>query len=628
VSQSKLLKEKKFAPIFWTQFLGAFNDNLMKNALVILVTYQGVRVWGMGAAELVAAAGGIFILPFFLFSALAGQMADKYDKARVVRALKLLEIVIMLLAVAGFLTNQFGFLMIVLFLMGLQSAFFGPIKYSILPQHLRPDELVGGNALVEAGTFVAILLGTIGGGLLIVAENGPLYVSILLVFFALAGYGASWMIPKAPAADPHLPLELNPIMPTWRMFHFAREVRSVYLSILGISWFWLFGAAMLSLFPIIAKDVLGTDEKVVSLFLATFSVGIAVGSLLCEKLSRQRLELGLVPLGSIGITFFSLILAWLLKGAAPGETLVGVAAFLSTGTGIAIVADLFLLSVFSGFLIVPLYTMMQERSAAESRSRVIAANNILNAFFMVLAAVALGIMLRLGVSIPVIILVLALMNGVVAAYIYTLLPEFLIRFMVWVVTRIMYRIRVTGEEQIPREGAAILICNHVSFVDWMIIGGTVKRPLRFVMDHSFFKGWLVKRILTRGKVIPIASAKEDPARLEEAFNQIARELNDGELVCIFPEGRITKDGKLCEFRPGVLKMLGTTPVPVIPMGLAGLWGSFFSRQGGHAMQKLPRRFRAPLELKIGAPIPPAEAKLELMRSKVMELRGPGEPQDE
>lgn len=625
MSQSQLLRERKFWPIFWTQFLGAFNDNLMKNALVIMIAYKGVMVWGMGKNEVVAAAGGLFILPFFLFSALAGQMADKWDKASITRALKFFEIVIMALAVAGFLTDQFGFLMVVLFLMGAQSAFFGPIKYSILPQHLRPDELVGGNALVEAGTFVAILLGTIAGGELIRKGGGPLVVSALLMVFAVAGYLASRYIPRAAPASPGMKLEWNPVTPTWKMMGFAKEVRSVWLSILGISWFWLFGAAMLSVFPIIATDIVNADERLVTMFLTTFSVGIAGGSLLCEKLSRQRLELGLVPLGSIGITLFAATLAFLLRGISPGPEPVGSFSFLLSARGALILLDLFLLSVFSGFLIVPLYTMMQERSAVESRSRVIAANNIVNALFMVIAAVLLGVALWFGMSIPAIILTLAVLNGVVAVYIYTLLPEFLIRFLIWCVTRIMYRIEVQGAHHVPKDGAAILVCNHVSFVDWMIIGGTVKRPVRFVMDHSFFKGWLVKRILTRGKVIPIASAKEDPARLEEAFRRIAEELRGGELVCIFPEGRITKDGKLNEFRPGILKMLESTPVPVVPMGLSGLWGSFFSREGGHAMQKLPRRFRAPLTLKIAPQLPPEGLRLETIQAAVAALRGPDEP---
>jgi 1-acyl-sn-glycerol-3-phosphate acyltransferase len=619
MSQSRLLKQRRFAAIFWTQFLSAFNDNFLKNALVILVTYRGVSVFGLSSAELVAAAGGVFILPFFLFSALAGQVADKFEKGRVVRAIKFVEILIMVLAAVGFLTEHFEFLMAVLFLMGLHSTFLGPVKYSILPQHLAPEELVGGNALVEAGTFVAILLGTILGGQLIRGEHGGAVVSAVLVTLAFVGYGASWLIPRAAAVEPGLRLELEPFGPTWRIFAYARAPRAVFLSILGISWFWLFGAALLSLFPILSKDVIGGDESLVSFFLALFSVGIAAGSLLCEKLSRQRLELGLVPLGSIGITLFALLLGFLTSRIGPGMVGDGVSAFVRNPLGLAIVADLLCLSIFSGFLIVPLYTMMQQRSDPAHRSRVVAANNILNAFFMVVSSVVLMALLHAKVSVPLIFVVLALLNALVAGYIYTLLPEFLLRFLIWTVTRLSYRLRVKGHEHIPKEGGAVLICNHVSFVDWLIVAAGVKRPVRFVMDHAFFKGWLLKRIMTRAKVIPIAGGREDPARLEKAYEMIAAELAAGEVVCIFPEGKITYDGKLSAFKPGVMKIVRHTPVPIVPMALRGLWGSFFSRQGGRAMSRWPRRFRAPLELRIGPAVGPEAASLHLLEEKVRAL---------
>jgi 1-acyl-sn-glycerol-3-phosphate acyltransferase len=625
MSQSRLLSQRRFAAIFWTQFLSAFNDNYLKNALVIMVTYRAVSVFGIASAELVAAAGGIFILPFFLFSALAGQMADKFEKGRVIRAIKFAEILIMGLAAAGFLMEHFEFLMIVLFLMGLHSTFLGPVKYSILPQHLAADELVGGNALVEAGTFVAILLGTISGGLMIQGEHGTVLVSIVLVVLALAGYGSAWFIPHAKPVEPFLRLEYNPITPTWRIFQYAREPRSVFLSILGISWFWLFGAALLSLFPILSKEVIGGDETLVSFFLALFSVGIAVGSLLCEKMSRHRLELGLVPLGSIGISVFAAILGFLCMHLEHSPNGIGPLAFATSRLGAFITADLILLSVFSGFLIVPLYTMMQTRSEAAHRSRVIAANNIMNALFMVLSSVALMGLLHAHVSVPLIFLTLAVVNALVAAYIYTILPEFLIRFCVWMLARTSYSLRVRGAENIPKEGGAVLICNHVSFVDWLIVLAGVKRPVRFVMDHSFFKGWLLKRIMTRAKVIPIAGGKEDPARLEKAYEMIAAELSAGELVCIFPEGKITYDGKLNPFKPGVLKIVGKTPVPIVPMALNGLWGSMFSRKDGPALKKKPRGFRARIELNIGKPLPSSAAAIEVLEKMVQDLRTDREP---
>ncbi|NDD93466.1 glycerol acyltransferase, partial [bacterium] len=334
---------------------------------------------------------------------------------------------------------------------------------------------------------------------------------------------------------------------------FTKKTRSVFLSILGISWFWFFGGAAISLFPPYCKNVLNTHETVVTLFLACFSVGIAVGSLLCERLSRRSIELGLVPLGSIGISLFTFDLGLATRPEVFGSSLVAGAnylEFLRNPHGIRVVADLLLLSIFSGFFIVPLYAMMQDRSELSQRSRIIAGNNIINAAFMVVSAILIAA-LQSVLTIPQIFLCLAILNGIVAIYIYTLLPEFLLRFMTWIFANILYRLRVVGEENIPDKGPAILVCNHVSFVDWLIIGAGIHRPVRFVMHYSFARGWLAKRILKRAKVISIASAKEDLSVLEAAFESISRELRDNEIVCIFPEGQITHDGKLSPFKAGI-----------------------------------------------------------------------------
>jgi hypothetical protein len=619
MSQARLLTQRKFYPLFWTQFFGAFNDNFLKNALVILIAFRTSSVLGIPASEMVVVAGGVFILPFFLFSATAGQLADKYEKSRMIRWIKLAEIAIMALAALGLALEAYPLLLFTLFLMGLHSTFFGPVKYSILPQHLDSGELVGGNALVEAGTFLAILLGTIAGGVLVsIPGTGPLLVGAGLVAAAVAGYLACRKIPEAPPVDPAIRVQWNPVPPTFEIYRFTRKNRAVFLSILGISWFWLFGAALLSLFPAYCKDTLGAGEGVVTLFLAVFSIGIGVGSLLCERLSRERLELGLVPLGSIGMTGFALDLCFRAAPAAAGAPL-GAGAFLATSAGAWIVADLFLLSVFSGFFIVPLYTLIQERSEKSHRSRIIAANNVLNALFMVLSSGLLVALMRLGLDVPRIFLVLALLNGAAAIYIYSLLPEFLLRFIAWMIANVMYRMRVTGERNIPKEGPAVLVCNHVSFVDWLVIGAAVKRPIRFVMDTSYAKGWLVGPLLRQAKVIPIVSAKVDPKLMNEAFEKVAAELREGELVCIFPEGAITRDGKLAGFRPGIERILRETPVPVVPLALAGLWGSFFSREGGRAILKWPKRFWSRIGVRIGEPVAPALASVDALRERVAGL---------
>ena len=600
MSQNKLLSERKFAPLFWTQFLGAFNDNLLKNALVILIAFKGVVVLGVPSEKMVVLAGGIFILPFFIFSAIAGQIADRFDKSSLIRFIKITEIGIMLIAALGFTTEMYGITLFSLFLMGVHSTFFGPIKYSILPQHLNERELVGGNALIEAGTFLAILIGTISGGVLAsMGTQGVWVVSIGLIVLAVLGLVTSLKIPKAPPVDLSLKVDWNPIRTTIDIIKFTKKNRPVFLSILGISWFWFFGASMLALFPLYGKDVLKAKPEVVTLFLALFSIGIGVGSLLCEKMSRQRLEIGLVPFGSIGISIFTFDL---FLRDSPTMSGFGALDILQCRPGLHIVFDLLFLSIFSGFFIVPLYTLIQERSEKTHRSRIIAANNVLNAIFMVAASGVLVGLMALKLSVPQIFLVLAILNAVVAAYIYTLVPEFLFRFLFWIVANFMYRIEVNGQDNIPAQGAVVLVCNHVSFVDWMLVAASVPRPVRFVMDYHFMKNRLIKRLMTRAKVIPIATQKESPEILESAFEKISDELRLGEIVCIFPEGKITKDGRMNPFRPGIQRILGTDAAPVVPMALVGMWGSFFSREGGQAVKKVPRRFWSRVKIKFSPPM--------------------------
>ncbi len=601
--QFGLLKTRRFAPFFVTQFLGAFNDNLFKNALVVLLTFHAAQ-WTVIRPELLAnVAAGIFILPFFLFSATAGQLADKYDKARLARLVKLLEMFIMLIAAVGFSLHSLPVLMAALFLLGLHSTLFGPVKYAIIPQHLRPEELIGGNALIEAGTFVAILIGTLAGGLLAGSVQHPAWIAIGGLVVALAGYLASRGIPTAPPPAPELKVSLNPFSETWRNIAFARQNRTVFLSILGISWFWLYGALFLAQFPAYAKFVLGGDEASVTLLLAVFTIGIGGGSMLCERMSGKRVEIGLVPFGSIGLTLFGLDLYFAspvgLVGATPHQLL----GLLSVPTVWRVLFDLLMLGVFGGFFIVPLYALVQLRSSPEHRARIIAANNILNALFMVVGALGAGSLLGAGLSIPMLFGLAALLNACVAIYIYGLVPEFLLRFIAWLLVKAVYRLRGEGLEAIPQEGAAVLVANHVSFADAVIIMGASPRPIRFVMDHRIFKTPMLGFVFRHGGAIPIASAKEDPAMMEAAFAEVGKALANGELVGIFPEGRITLDGEIQLFRPGISRILEANPVPVVPMALAGLWGSYFSRIDGEAMKSPFRRgFFSSISLRVGAPL--------------------------
>jgi 1-acyl-sn-glycerol-3-phosphate acyltransferase len=390
--------------------------------------------------------------------------------------------------------------------------------------------------------------------------------------------------------------------------------------VLGISWFWFYGATLLAQFPNYCKDVLGGDEHVATVMLTTFSIGVGAGSLLCERLSGHKVEIGLVPFGSIGLTLFALDLYFASPAAAPGHT-IGAVEFLAQSANWRILFDLVMIGMFGGFYIVPLYALIQSRAERSHQSRIIAGNNILNALFMVGSALMAIVLLKAGITIPQIFLVTALLNAVVAIYIYTLVPEFLMRFLVWLLMHSIYRLETTGVENIPEEGPAVLVCNHVSFVDALIIAAGCRRPIRFVMDHNIFRIPLLNFVFRTGKTIPIASAKENPQLLEKAYDEIAAALANGDLVCIFPEGRITDTGELYPFRGGITRIVQRTPVPVVPMALRGLWGSFFSRKGGKAMSQ-PAHL-APfkkIELAAGRAVAPAAATPEALQQMVADLR--------
>ncbi len=418
----QLLRTQRFLPLFITQFMGAFNDNLFKNALVMLITYR-MASDTQNAQTLVTLAAGLFILPFFIFSATAGQLADKFDRARLTRIIKLVEIGIMLAAAVGFYMQEVYFLLFALFCMGTHSTFFGPIKYALLPQHLQESELIEGNGFIESGTFLAILFGTILGGLLILHESGQALISAGIISVAVLGYIASRYIPPAPAPDPTLTISPHIWKETWRIIGYSRQDRRVFLSILGISWFWLIGATFLAQFPTYASAVLHGDETVVTLFLTLFSVGIGVGSMLCGKLLKGEISSKYVPLAAAGISLFMIDL-YLASGAMQviGEDLIGARDFLMQG-GWRIALDLFLVALCGGIYIVPLYALMQHRSAVEHRARIIAANNVMNALFMVASAVATLVMLQAGIGVVEIFLSIAVLNGFAVVVMRRLVPR-------------------------------------------------------------------------------------------------------------------------------------------------------------------------------------------------------------
>ncbi len=607
-NQFTLLRQRRFAPFFWTQFTGAGNDNLFKFAFTVMITYQ-LQVSWLPPSLAGRVIGALFIAPFVLLSATSGQLADKLEKGRLMRWVKNLEIAVMLLAGYGFIASHVPVLLACVFLMGVHSTLFGPVKYAYLPQHLSEREITGGNGMVEMGTFVAILLGQLAGGLLIaIPGEGPRLAAGACVLLAVIGRLTAAAVPTSPASDPGLRINWNPISETWRNLRLGSENIVVFRSMLGISWMWFFGAVFLSLFPAFARDVLHGDEQAASLLLVLFSLGVGSGALLCERLCRRHVDIGLVPLGAFGMTVFAVDLYFASRGLAPSG-LQGLGAFVADASHWRVMLDLFLLSLCVGLFSVPMYALIQTRCQPTHRARIIAANNILNAVFMIVSSLGAGLLLGAGLSIPEVFLIVGLVNAVVAVYIFLLVPEYLLRFMAFLLTHCVYRFRVQGEEHIPVSGAAILVCNHVSYVDAVLMMAASPRPIRFIMDHRIFAmpvmGWLFRLC----KAIPVAPQKEDPDAYERAFIEGKRVLAEGDLLAIFPEGGITRDGRLAPFKGGVMKLLQAHPVPVVPMALTNLWGSFFSRvTGGVAMV---RPFRRGLFSQVGLRVGPALATAEV-----------------
>jgi acyl-[acyl-carrier-protein]-phospholipid O-acyltransferase/long-chain-fatty-acid--[acyl-carrier-protein] ligase len=601
-TQFHLLKTRRFLPLFTTQFLGALNDNLFKNALVILATYRLAEQAGMSPQILATLAAGIFILPFFLFSATAGRMADRFDKSRLIVAIKLCEIAFMGLAAWGFLAGSVPLLLFVLFLMGLHSTFFGPLKYGILPVQLRPEELLGGNGLIEAGTFLAILVGTIVGGFLILSDWGVEAVSILAVAVAVAGTIAGLFVPRAAPADPDLKIHFNIVAETIQLVRESTQRRDLRLAMLGISWFWLVGATFLSQFPVFAKDVLGANEHVVTLFLTAFSIGIGIGSLLCNRLLKGEVSAKYVPLGALAITLFTVDLYFASRTAMPGPELIGALDYLGRLQNWRILADLVLIAIASGLYIVPLYAILQTRSEESHRSRVIAANNILNAGFMVAAAIATMAMLKLQFSVPDVFLTIGLLNLVVALYICKLLPDAIVKGALAWLFRLAYRVEVKGIENATRAGKrTVIVVNHVSFLDGALLATFLPGRPVFAIDTFIAKQWWVRPFLRLFDGFPL-----DPTN-PMAVKALIREVEKDRTCVIFPEGRITVTGALMKIYEGPAMIADKAKAEILPVRIDGAQYTPFSRLRGKLRLRLfpkitisieaPRRFEVPEALR-------------------------------
>jgi 1-acyl-sn-glycerol-3-phosphate acyltransferase len=610
-----ILFDKRFFPMFLTQFLGAFNDNIFKNALVILITFKSYSLLGLDPKQMVALCGGIFILPFFLFSAWAGQIAEKISKSKFIIWIKVWEIFVMIIGAVGFYFDNVIILIITLFFMGLQSTFFGPAKYSILPELIPRKKLVSGNAYFEFGTFIAILLGTILAGLIIaIPETGRNITAFIVIFIAILGCVTSLKLPKLEPVAPEVKVSFNIIRPTIEIIKIAKKQKTSFLAILGISWFWFLGSAFLSILPPYCKDFLQMNESFVTISLALFTVGVAIGSLFCGKLSFEQLELGLVPIGSIGMSLFLFDLSFISQPAHVIQNIkIPLMSFVTSWTGIHIMIDFFLFSLFSGFFIVPLYTLIQDRTPKKVLSRVVAANNIINALFMIIAAVFLIILFSLKLSIPQVILSLAIVNVVVAVYIYTLLPEFLFRFVSWMTAHFFYRLKVSSASNVPGTGPALLIANHMTFIDWLIISSSTQRPIRFVYPNEFFEKPVLGKIMKAAKLISVSDENKPELIYKSATQKIKSALAHGDLVCIFPEAKITETGTFDQVHPDYLNIINECTHPVIPMKLTGLWGSFFSKKYGNAFSTPKALFKTifkKINLNVGEPLKEDEQTTE------------------
>lgn len=615
-----LLRERRFAPFFVTQFLGCFNDNLYKNALIMLFAFQASQGRLEDSHTLINLCAGLLILPFILFSGYAGQISDKFGKAGLIRIIKFAEIAIVAFAGLAFYLNNTFMLIMILFLLGTQSAFFCPIKYSILPEHLAPSELMKGNGLLEMGTFTAILLGTVAGTIFMGFDKGAVYVSLGVMVIAVFGWLASFRIPKRPAVNPSLKFEWNPFYETWSIMKMATHSETVFLSIIAISWYWFFSSVLLAQVPAYTLYYLGSSEEMVTILLVGFALCIGIGSVMSDWVSGGLSELGVLPLSLFAMAFVTIDLANLFVDQTAVSLTLREA--LSLPKYWRMFFDVGAMGFFGGLYLVPLYTLIQRKTKAEERARIVAANNIVGSVAMVGASVVAIWALNTGWTIPQLYLFCGIVTGFLGIYIFYTVPDYIFRLIVWSFIALFYRVKKTGFENIPKSGPAIVVCNHVSYVDPFVVMGMSKRPMRFVAYYVYEKLPIVGFLLRAAKTIPVAERTECAETRSKAFDEIIKALENGDLVCIFPEGKLTRDGELCPLKPGILKILQEKPVPVIPMAVQGLWGSIFSYRYGKALCHIPRNwFKNRIGIACGAPIPPERFDLTTCAKAIEALRG-------
>lgn len=590
-NQSYLFKDKRFLPLFITQLFGCFSDNILKNALTTIIAYEAVQLFGLSGQLLALIAHGLFIIPFVVLAGLAGQVADKYERAYVIRVIKVVEVGITALVIYGFAKDDLLILFVCLLLMGIHSTFFGPLKYSVLPDHLNKDELLSANGYIDAGTFLSILIGTLFGN--IYDKNTTfLLLATILSASSLIGLFSSLFIPKSGNSNAEIEINKNFLSENINIIKYSYSKKQVFLSILGISWFWFIGATILSQIPFLVKDILGADRTVVNLFLATFSIGVCIGSILCNKLLENEITAKYIVLASIGISVFGIDLYFgssISAVSSEPETLIDFIRFLSKKNNWRILLDLLFISAIGGFYIVPLYATLQYFSSPTHRSRVIAANNIINSAFMVASTCLISVLLNCGLSVQSIILFVSILNIGVALYINSLItdailvPDSVMRFIFKFVLDKIYRVEVKGLENYYKAGKkAVIIANHVSFLDPALLAVYLPDKIAFAINTEIAKLWWVKPFLRFSKSYAI-----DPTNAMAAKTLIS-EIKRNKKLVIFPEGRITVTGSLMKIYEGPGMIADKADATILPIRIEGAQFTCFSK-----INNVPRPFYFP-----------------------------------
>jgi acyl-[acyl-carrier-protein]-phospholipid O-acyltransferase/long-chain-fatty-acid--[acyl-carrier-protein] ligase len=586
------LRHRGLQPFLWTQFLGAFNDNLFKIVVSMLAVHM---VAAERAGRELSIVSAIFILPFLIFSGYAGQLADAYSKRTVLVVSKSLEIVAASIGLIAFLFGHLQLTYASLFLIALQATFFSPAKYGILPEILPDRDLSRANGLLEMSTFVAIVLGTAVGGYLLDASGNRVWIiGLVVVAVAIVGTATSVGIPRVEAAAPEQRIDRNPWGEIWIGVKALRRDRVLWLTVVGISYFWFLGSLLQMVVVLFGKTTMGLGDTWVGVLTAFAAIGIGAGSMAAGRLSGDKVELGLAPIGSIGMGVFAIVLA----GSGGSFTLAAI--------------NLTLVGFFGGLFAVPLNALLQQRSGDREKGRLMATNNFLNMVAIMLASAALSFLSdQLRLTPERMLMIFGALTLLSSVYVLSIVPEFLIRFSLWLLAHTVYRIQIVGQEHVPSRGPALLVCNHVSHVDGLLVGACVQRFIRFLVYRPFYEHWAFHRLMKLMKVIPISAGRDSIGALDEA----RRELQRGHVVCIFAEGSISRTGNMLPLKRGFERIVEGLEVPIVPVYLDRVWGSIFSFKGGRFFWKWPVRVPYPVGVAFGAPLPStttaAEARLAL-----------------